>query len=63
MATRDEIRVIQSNYYYELLTIQELNRKAGITVEGLKSAINRAKATMTEPEIAWVEKQVKEAQS
>jgi len=61
MATRDEIRIVQTSNYYQLLTIQQLNKKAGKDVEGLQSAISLAKATMLEPDIAWVEKQVAEA--
>ena len=61
MATRDEIRIVQTSNYYQLLIIQELNKKAGQEVEGLKHAISLAKATMLEPNIALVEKQAVEA--
>ncbi|MCL2420992.1 MAG: hypothetical protein FWD03_03970 [Defluviitaleaceae bacterium] len=61
MATRDEIRIVQTSNYYQLLTIQALNKKVGKDVEGLQNAISLAKAMMLEPDIAWVEKQVNES--
>ena len=61
MANRDEIRVLQTTNYYQLLMLKHMNEKKGIKVEGLKTIIGVAKAAMTEPDIAWVEKQVSEA--
>ena len=60
MAGRDELRFLQTNYLYQLLRIKIRNEKAGIKVLELNSAINQAKAQMTEPDIAWVEKQIAE---
>ena len=61
MAIGDGLRALQAANYYQLLTIKMLNEKKGIEVAGLKNAIGIARATMTEPEIAWVEKQIAEA--
>ena len=59
MATRDEIRVMQANHYFALLSIRKQNE--GYVVKGLQHAISQSKAGMLEPDIAWVEKQVAEA--
>jgi len=60
IASKEEIQMAQAVHYYQLMTIKARNEKAGIKVLGLQNAINLAKAQMTEPDIAWVEKQVAE---
>ena len=61
MATEKEIRTIQAANYHQLLTIKRLNKQAGVKVIGLNNAISLAKSIMNEPDIAWVEKQIAEA--
>ena len=61
MATREEIRVIQTSVYYDILEVERLNKEAGIVVKGLKNLKNKVKSTMHEEDIAWVEKQQSEA--
>jgi hypothetical protein len=48
----------QASHYYALLALFEQNK--GTEIKGLKEALGAAKATMTEPEISWVEKQIAE---
>ena len=59
MATTDELRTFQSAHYYSLLSIKAQNHNNKVL--GLDIEIARAKAAMSEPVIAWVEKQVAEA--
>jgi hypothetical protein len=61
MATFNEQRSQQADHYFELLDLQA--RNPGIKIIELKAKIQRAKAVMTEPEIAWVEKQIAELYS
>ena len=61
MATREEIRVVQTSVYYDILEVERLNREAGISVKGLKNLKSKVKSTMREEDIAWVEKQQAEA--
>ena len=61
MVTNDELRVNLTNQYFMLLEIKALNKDKEVV--GLQQAINRVKATMLEPDISWVEKQVAEAYS
>ena len=61
MATNKEVQVIQNSTYYEILMIEEINRRAGVKVVGLGNLKAKLKASMTEPDIAWVEKQAAEA--
>ena len=60
MATNAEIRIIQNNSLYELLLLNEINKKAGIKVKGLSKSLTRIKTGMTKEEIAWVEQQIAE---
>ena len=61
MATREEIRVIQTSVYYDILEVERVNKEAGIVVKGLKTLKNKVKSTMHAEDIAWVEKQHAEA--
>ena len=58
MATPKEIDREQTDRLYELLLVKKHNKKVKNKV--LDRAIGRAKATMSEELIAWVEKQVAE---
>jgi len=61
MPAKHEFDAMQATTLYELLDLQAQNK--GIQVKGLKAKIQRARAVMTEPEIAWVEKQIAELYS
>ena len=61
MATREEIRVIQTSVYYDILELERMNKEAGIEVKGIKTLKNKMKSTMHAEDIAWVEKQQAEA--
>jgi len=61
MATREEIRVVQTSVYYDVLEVERINQEAGIAVKGLKNLKNKVKSTMHAEDIAWVEKQHTEA--
>jgi len=56
MATPKEINKESAERLFDLLVIEKLN--AGKEVAGLATAIARARASMSEEIIAWVEKQV-----
>ena len=56
MATPKELDKELMERLYDLLVIEKAN--PGITVNELAKAISRAKAPMTEEQIAWVEKLV-----
>ena len=61
MATREEIRVIQTSVYYDILEVERMNKEANIPVKGLKALKSKMKSTMHQEDIAWVEKQQAEA--
>ena len=61
MASRDELRVVQTTTYFQLLRLRELNRADNKEVTGLDDFICLTKASMLEPDIAWVEKNFAEA--
>jgi len=61
MASREEIRVMQTSVYYQILEVERLNKEAGIAVKGLKNLKSMMKSTMHKEDIAWVEKQQLEA--
>ena len=58
MPALHEQLAIQATTYFDLLDIRAQN--PGIKIKGLNQKIQRAKASMQEPEIAWVEKQIME---
>ena len=57
---KDEQRAAHSNYLYLLLRLKALNKNSK-EIAGLTDTIHQIKASMTEPEISWVEKQIQEA--
>ena len=58
MPAKHEQDATQTAYLFELLDLQAQN--PGVQINGMKKAIMRARASMTEPEIAWVERQIAE---
>jgi hypothetical protein len=54
MPSNEEMRTQKSEYYYQLLNLKKLNE--GKEVIGLNNLIGLTKASMLEPDIAWVEK-------
>ena len=60
MASSTEIKIIQNNSLYELLLLNEINKKAGIKVKGISQSLSRVKAAMSKEDISWVEQMVQE---
>ena len=56
MSTNLEIRIVQRDRLFDLLTLRELNR--GSTVNRLEEMIISAEVSMDEEDVAWVEKKI-----
>lgn len=58
MSTSDEIRKEQNDRLFDLLKLKQLNQD--IEVKGLNDLIKKLKASMTQEDVAWVEKVLSE---
>jgi len=60
MATNNEIRILQTSFLFKLLKLQKrlLVANSQIDLKDLRDLIIEARATMTQEEVAWVQKEV-----
>jgi hypothetical protein len=58
MATNTELRREQTERLYDLLRLKKEND--GVVVKCLDEMIKRAKASMTQEDVSWVEKMIAE---
>ena len=61
MAANKELQIIQREKLYDLLTLKVENH--GTNIKGLEKMIKRVVATMSEEDVAWVEKMISQDQA
>ena len=60
MPTNPELRIMQTDKLFDLIQLEKDNEGKGFEITGLKRMIIKTKATMTQEEVAWVEKKIEE---